>query len=511
MAVLHPPDAARRADARRFVRELDRRLEAVDRAILVAEWELNAGISSAGAARWQRERSRMLGDERLLDWVRRARSHPWPPRFDRRLELIERIVLDAKVEQAPAVVELRSAMQRAIVRFRPRFRGHRVSRSVVWRASREDPRPEVRKEAYYAFEPLHRRLEKPLRRLVSLRNELARDQGYASFAHMRLGFEGFTPARLAELARDGARPAAASIRALRDAADPTAAGAGWFPWDLDHLRERAVPLPRAAFRKSEMVATVLRSLRAWGLPAHRGRFRVVFHDLPTGGLTLAPDPPSDVRVLVHPGGGWLAYMVLLHEFGHAIHSASIRAPRHLLRWHENIPGFGGFHEGIGEMFGSIASRAEWLETRPGMSRSVADAFAQASRRTDQLTFAWLVRWILVELSLYRDPARDPIGAVASVEQRLFGFDPYRPASFVDPFYIEAPVYAANYLLATLFQHHLASALEAEAPGPFWPNRRVGPWLQRVWFAPGSTFDWAPRLREVTGRPLDARAFAATAR
>jgi len=90
---------------------------------------------------------------------------------------------------------------------------------------------------------------------------------------------------------------------------------------------------------------------------------------------------------------------------------------------------------------------------------------------------------------------------------LFGYGDYPRRSFVDPFYVESPMYSANYLLATLVHYQLAATLRDLFGEPLWPNRRVGPWLTRKWFAPGSLYDWVPRIKQVTGRPFGARAFA----
>jgi hypothetical protein len=77
---------------------------------------------------------------------------------------------------------------------------------------------------------------------------------------------------------------------------------------------------------------------------------------------------------------------------------------------------------------------------------------------------------------------------------------------VDPFYVADPLYSANYLLATMFRHQLARTLSEELGEPLWPNRRVGPWLTRYWFAPGPGFDRVPHLEEVTGRRCRPEAF-----
>ena len=506
MAKISVPTSFEARTSRRFLRELEHRLERLDRAILIAEWDLSTGRSTAGSESWNLKRSALLSDGRLLSWVRSTLRRGGPAPFLRKLELLERILLDAQVEQHPDVVRPRSELQRRVARFRPRWNGRRVDRAVVSRALRESPKAGERRRAFYALEELHRPMEEGLRALVRSRNELARALGFRSFAAMRLGFDGLTPSRLQELAEEAVGPARRRVRAVRDRFEDATGQRDWGPWDLEFAREQRVPLPDRSFPRKTMVPRIFRAIDAWGLHPARMGFRVVFHDVPSGGLTLAPDPPKDIRVVVHPTDGWLAYAIMFHEFGHAVHSARMRAPRHLLRWHENIPGFGPFHEGIGTLFENIPSQEAWLAGQPGIGPRLAHDFAEGARADGAIDAGRHASWLLVEQLLYRHPERDPIAEAVRFERRVFGYDPYAPLSFVDPFFIDLPIYASNYLLAMLFDAQLEERMAEVCGRPFWPNRKVGAWLTNEWFASGSLYDWLPRLREVTGRPFGSRAF-----
>ena len=506
MATLTVPSSVDPREVERFVRELDRRLERLDRAILVADWSLYTGRSRRGSGPWQLRRARLLSDDRLLSWVRSARRRGGPPSTQRRLELLERVLIDTLAEQSPEVLRLRSELQQKIVAFRPRWNGKRVDRVVVSRKLWDSPKEPERRRAYYALEPLYRPLERSMVRLVELRNERARALGFRDGAEMRLGFQGIRPSELDEWATDAATLLRPRLRALRDSLLEATGQEEWHPWDFLLARTRQVPLPDRLFPAREMLPRILAAMGEWGFRTERMHFRSDFHDIPSGGFTLAPDPPRDIRIVVHPHGGWRAYMVMFHEVGHAVHSASIRAPRHLLRWHENVPGFGAFHEGIAGVFEDIPSRVEWLSRQPGVGARRAEEFARAVHRIGPVDAAYQASWLRVEQELYRHPGRDPMPAVQRFEKRVFGFDDYKPLSFVDGFFVETPLYAPNYLLATLFSAQVTRTLEGLFGRPIWPNRKVGPWLAKQWFAPGSMYDWVPRVREVTGRPFGVRDF-----
>lgn len=506
MRALPPPSSHGPRDVRRFALEIDRRLEGVDQAILRAQWDLFAGRPRPRLARLELDRAKLLSDPRLTPWVRAARRRSASSDIARRLELLERILLDTEVEQHPDVVRIRSALQNRIVEFRPLWKGRTVGRAVVQRVVTQSPDRAERKKAYYAQDAFLRSLEPPLRQLVRLRNERARALGYPNFAEMRLGFQGLSLGRVEDLTEAALAGAPKVIRLERARFEEATGESDWYPWDLAYARWSHASFPDRIFPVRSMMPRIFAGVRRWGFRPERSRFRVVFHDLPVGGLTLAPDPPRDVRILVHPRGGWNAYEVMFHEVGHALHSANERSPRHLLRWHENVPGFGGFREGIGGLFEQIPRSVEWLSAQPGISTEQATRFAKLRRRTDAVRAATLASWIRPELALYRDPDRNPVPNEYRRERHLFGYDAFQPPAVADAFYVDAPVYSANYLLALLVQHQLARTIREQLGGVLWPNSRVGPWLVRNWFEEGSVYDWVPRMREVTGRPFGAQAF-----
>ncbi len=411
------------------------------------------------------------------------------------------------MEQSPEIVRLRSEMTERIVRFRPRWKGRRVNRADVSEVIRKSPSESDRRKAFYTLEPLHRPFESRLQELATLRNERARALGYRTMSAMRHSFDHLTPERVRSFAEAATRLARPHLRELRDRFRESTSQSGWHPWDFLYARELQAPLPDRWFPRREMISRILRSVQQWGIHTGRMRFRVVYHDNPFGGLTLAPDPPKDVRILVHPQGGWTRYMILFHEVGHAVQSASIRTPGHLLRWHENIPGFGAYHEGIGGLFEDIPSNVEWLRSMPRVERERAEEFARQQRDANLIWAAWHACWIRAEQLLYERPDRDPAPVVQRFERTVFGYDDYPRRSFVDTFFVDSPIYAPNYLLAILFGRQLSRTLRDLFGEPLWPNPQVGPWLVRNWFAPGSYIDWVPRLKELTGRPFGSEAFA----
>jgi peptidyl-dipeptidase A len=493
-------------DARTFIDQVERRLAPIDQEILRAEWRLAVGRSRTGAGPWQERRHRLLSDPELLAQVLRLRPGTAGGLLRRRFDLLERAILATRIEQDPEVVRRRSQLQATVTAFRPTWHGRRVGRAVVRNALRKNRDRDERRRAYYAEDPVYVSIEDELRELVALRNEKARAFGFRSFPEFQLSFDGFSIARLERLMNDALRHVPAAVRRCREVFEDRTGERGWYPWDVDYARELMAGLPDRAFPARGMLASVRKGVEAWGFPRSAFRFRVDRHDITSGGYCIAPDPPRDVRIVVHPSHGWLEYSTLFHEVGHAVHSASIRAPSHLLRWHEFVPGYGAPSEGVGGFFELIPESEAWLRTRTGLSAERIEPFVEVQRNDPLRVMALLVGWIRAELTLYLHPERDPRKESERYGREVLGYDAYSQRSFADSFFIDIPIYATSYLFATLLRPQLLRGVLSEVGGSVWPNPKVGPWLVDRWFRPGSTYDWGPRLAEVTGRPFSAKAF-----
>jgi hypothetical protein len=496
-------------DAVRALDRVEQRLAVWDRALGLSDWALYTGHGDERTVvRLQGERSRFLRSPELGRLAERLARPLGSPLLDRRSELLRRARLDAEVEQAPDIVRLRSRLQARIVRYRPTWHGKRVGRAVVYDAIRGSPVRRERERAWRAEEPLHRALEAPLRQLLGLRNDHARTAGFRSFADLRLTFEGVSASRLRAVARSAGAPLRRFGRELREEFQARTGESEWAPWDLRYALESRVPMPEAPFPGRSMVATIQRGLAAWGFSPDRLTFRIARCDQPFGGLTIAPRIPSDIRILVHPKGGWEYYTVLYHEYGHAVHFRSVDQSSHLLR--NPDLGYAGFAEGLAGVFEQIGYDPEWLGTVPGLDRSAAVEFAQWRSRTGVFEVAGHALGFDAEMRLYERPDRDPRPKTQALARERFGYDDYELRSWGDPFLVTHPVYQQSYLVSPLFRAQVVAAMGRATGSPFWPNPRAAAWLTEAFFAHGARYDWTERLRDVTGSPLSAAPFVAAA-
>ena len=501
-----PTSHGRGDPPRRLADDLERRLAPLDRQILLAEWRQAVG-RPAHLAPIQTARARLLGPPEVLDAIRTARSRGSSGTVRRKLELLERVVLQCRIEQAPEIVRRRVPLEEREARFRPRWHGRRVGRAIPRKAITQDPDRAERERAYRVEEPLYRPMEDDLRQLVADRNARAREFGYRSYPDYHLRFEGLTVPRMRELIESALRYVRPEMRRQRDAFEDRFHERGWYPWDRWYFARQEGRLPDSAFPARTLLTEVTSSVRRWGFSPSALRFRVNRHDLSSGGLCIAPDPPRDVRIVVHPSTSWFSTIALFHEVGHALSSRSIRQPSsHLLRWHEHVPGFAAAAEGQGRFFEQVPISEAWLRSRPWIRPEIVDAAVVTARRFPLAALGSLASWVLPELELYEHPGRDPRAEMRRVARSIFGFDEFEPRSFADAFSVGNPCYSLSYVIAELlWPIHKKAVLEAVG-GELWPNPRIGPWFVDRWFREGSAYDWWTRLKEITGRPFDTRAF-----
>ncbi|MGA7923929.1 MAG: hypothetical protein WCA77_08145 [Thermoplasmata archaeon] len=496
-----PAPGATTTEVRRFLDRTEGALARIDRSLFRAWWNEYVGHPSGARERWDLARSRFLGRPDLFSFVRSASSRPHSPQVERRLELLRRIVEDAVVEQHPQVVELRNRLERRVMAFRPVIDGRGVTQAEARAIVRKDNHRSRRRSAYRAMERLSMELEDDLLELVEARNVRARALGYRSFIEFRLAADGLTLAALDEVADRVRRAGRDALRADREEFLTTSGESGFFPWDSGYASQKRQPFSDRRFPGRTMVRDVLKGIRAWGFRPRGRPFEIVRRSIPIGGMTLAIQIPSDVRVVVNPTGGWIHYLVLFHEFGHAVQASSTRAPTHLLRGPENIPGFAGFHEAMGALFENISMNVPWLRQQSGISSEQGREALEFFERTRARNDAWTAIWVRKEMDLYRRPRSNLASAFHRIDREARGYDDYPPSSFADPFWVDAAFYGKNYLIAAVLSAQLLWAMREDTRGEVWPNPKAVPWLTRHFFRHGAQFDWVPRVKEVTHRPF----------
>jgi hypothetical protein len=271
--------------------------------------------------------------------------------------------------------------------------------------------------------------------------------------------------------RLGSRIPRERLRAINDAhlaslgADPAALG---IRYDVEPRPDR--PLIPVAFTISENVARQATD-GSWGAATPW-----VFATYAEGGLGNLEE--------------------LVHESGHALHYAAIRARP---AFFEPPVEAGGLVEGIADMLGWDVHEPAFQDRHVGASCDRRDS------RLGRYGAVMLdVSWALFEIELHRHPDRRPNDAWAEITEAGLGIVPHPEWSWwaIRGQLVESPGYMANYALAAI----VAAALRARIPAVRgeWQDGDPG------WFAFvsdhllrfGADRSPAEVLESFLGRPLD---------
>ena len=480
--------------------EFDERLEDITERWMRARWADFTRQAGAGVGELQRERGALLTDEETRRRLASLRSSELDGRTRRRVDVLERVVLQATIDGDAEIAALAEEIQSGhIVPFQPVVGGEPLSRTAVRQRIRLDPDRERRRQAMLYREPLGGRVDPLVRRLARLRNERARTLGFPDFVALRMHVDridrSWYDATMAAVERRTAALWTARLAELREVLGHEPAA-----HDLDFAMERLAgpnvddrfPLDRHADRTRELV-------RAVGFDERVGDIEVRIEDIPYGGLEMPIAIPEDVRILVNPPDGFDGLHTVVHEFGHCVHARYNAQRGDLLQ--RNEPGH--FNEAVAEILGHFVLRPEYLERYSGLPAATRNALVARSVRGD------FGRWLLVsadlELALYAEPDGDLAGRARAVERRILGVETETVHGWAaDAFLIEYPVYKHAYLVADMVAAQASAAFTARYGTVF--DRRVATDLIEHVCAPGNLVDWDEKIARLTGRPLSAESW-----
>ena len=208
-----------------------------------------------------------------------------------------------------------------------------------------------------------------------------------------------------------------------------------------------------------------------------------------------PRPPWVFATYAEGGLGGLAE--LLHESGHALHSAAVRTRPAFLEWPDDET---AFVEGTADVLGWDADEPAWQGHWLGAAAAPRDALL-ARYGGVMLDICWA----LFEIELHRHPERRPNDVWTELTADGLGIVPHPEWSWwaIRGQLIDAPGYLANYALSAI----MAAAVRArvlELRGP-WFTGDPG-WygfLSERLFAAGASRPPADLLGDFLGGPLTA--------
>jgi len=370
-------------------------------------------------------------------------------------------------------------------------------------------------------------------RLVKMRNEIARELGFANYHDMSLRLSDQDPEQIARLfdeldslTRDTFKGLKAEIDAVL-AKKCNVQPKDLMPWhfqnrffqeapsvyniNLDtYFEDRdVVQLTKDYYDGIGLDVTTI--LEKSDLFEKEGKYQHAF--------CTHIDRSGDVRVVcnVKNNSQWMGTM--LHELGHGVYDKNIDMS---LPYFLRTPAHTFTTEAIAMIFGRLASNPLWLRDNAGISSEEADRISRDVRnnlRLEQLTFSrWSQVMFRFEKSMYADPDQDLNKLwwdLAEKYQLLRKPEGRNNADWASKIHIASyPCYYHNYQLGELLASQLQVYINKNILGTgeydlvsFSKNPEIGNYLLRSVFAPGSKYQWNDMIRRATGEELTAKYYS----
>jgi hypothetical protein len=334
---------------------------------------------------------------------------------------------------------------------------------------------------YTAATPAIERLNQTLRRREERAEELVRELGFSSYEAFGGELRQADLAKLSVLAEEILQATQAPYRVVMERLSQRELG---MPFkditraDIPRLfRSREV---EDAFPKGESLLKAHGTLSGMNIDlAELPNVKIDSRDLPRKSsrpLALAVRVPDDVRLSFKPGSGVLHQARVLHEFGHALHSAFTKETRFELARLGN-PTVG---EAYSALFEDLVEDPVWLEEHAGVAGEQRSKYLAASSAHKLYLIRRAAGRLLYQLELHRRVEADPKELYREIMSRtddmpMTDEDIARYLVDQEDFFQSADSFRAWFLAG-----QLQAQLKARFGPAWWRAPQSGQFLKELW-------------------------------
>lgn len=530
--------------AKKFIAGHEMRLRPLDVSASLAWW--NANITGKDEDFKKKEETQNKIDEALANKEQFAELKAIKQLRDkgeiedkivaRSIDVLYLMYLEKQVD--PNLLKKISAKANAVEQkfnvFRAKVDGKEMTDSEVRDVLKKSNDSKRRQAVWEASKLVGADVEKDLKELVVLRNEMAKQLGFKNFHSLQLYLNEQDGDELIKLFDELDKLTREPfLKAKAEIDEKLAKNVGkkvedLMPWDYHDPFFQESPAVFDAnldepFAKSDILQLCRTFYKGIGLPIDDVIARSDLYEKKgksPHAFCTDIDKEGDVRVLgnIVPNEYWAGTM--LHELGHSVYSSK-NIPKSLpyvLRMESHIL----TTEGVAMQFERFSKSRLWLE-KMGVKVADPEKFDAAAEKVRQNFLLIFSRWCQVmlrfEKSMYENPGQDLNKLWWDLVEKYQGMK--RPASRNAPDYASkihicsAPVYYHNYMMGQLFASQVHATIAKEVYGGadtrkvvYVGEPKVGEFMKKRVFEPGRSLDWRGLTKFATGNELSAKAFAA---
>lgn len=443
------------------------------------------------------------------------------------------IPYQANPELSRKIIALEAEVDKIFNTHRSDVNGKKLTENDVRKVLSTTKNADEARQAWEGYMAVGQKVAPPLKELVKLRNEVARELGYRDYFTMQLDIQEFSEAEILTIFDDLDKLTIKPFTELKAKIDKhmierfDVKDGVVRPWLLGDLFFQEAPeltsfSTDSLYAGKDPVKLSTAYYQSMGLDPTAIIGRSDLYERPgksPHAFENCMDRNQDIRVLcnVKPNAAWMD--TVNHELGHGVYDQYIspkvpfllRTPSHILTT-----------EGMAMLDGEFTRTHEFLEKVvqvPADQLEEASAASWSILRSERLLFCrWTLTMLHFEREMYANPDQDLNKLWWSLKKKYQHQDP--PADLSGQDYgakmhiVGAPVYYHNYMLGDLFASQLYSHIAKHELGIanplttcFYGRPEAGEYLKTHVYAPGNLYDWRELTIRATGEPLSAKAFA----
>jgi peptidyl-dipeptidase A len=529
--------------ARKFVKDHEDRMHALDTAANLAWWDANTSGKDEDFDRKKKAQTRIdeaLSDAKLFAELKDLKEHKKDiddPITARAIDVLYLLYLEKQVDRdlMKKMVDKSNAVEKAFNTYRAEVDGKKMTDGEVRDVLKNSTDSARRQKVWEASKGVGAVVEADLKELVKLRNKAAAQLGFKNYHALMLHLneqDGDQLLKLFDELDDLTREPFAAAKAEIDkklAANCKVKPEELMPWHYHDPFFQETPAVFAAdldapYKDADLARLTASFYAGIGLPVDRvlAKSDLLERDGKSPHAFCTDiDREGDVRVLanIRPNEQWASTM--LHEFGHSVYSTNNNDVPDSLPYCLRLESHILTTEGVAMMFERMTKRAAFLKK---MNVAVKDAAAFDEAGAKALRYRLLIfsRWCQVmlrfEKSMYENPDQDLNKLWWDLVEKYQMVK--RPPNRSAPDYaskihlVVAPVYYHNYMMGELFASQVHHAIARDVFKGADPNtvvyageKGVGDFMKKKVFAPGRTLSWNELTKFATGEELNAKSFA----
>lgn len=446
----------------------------------------------------EQRRATIMLDKQLADLINSFVGKVNEPVLAKRVEAWSNNLLAAQVTAKDEIMQLARTVGDRIIAHLYEVNGKRYDLGTIRGLVRSNPDRAIRKAAWMSSAELSEALAPDMLQLMKLRNQAAREAGFANYVDMSLSLNGMDTAEVESILQELTTSTEQAYQAVIQAGAERLNLDAVEPWDIQYILEQSGEVPNQHFPKTNLIPAVSDWCQMMNINLEQLGITHHWIDIPYNGLSMTLGR-KDIRILGNPTDGYAYYKTAFHELGHALHSALKEVDSLVLRRESGI-----FTEGLAEVFGYISHHPAWMR-QMGLSDEEITKAQAASLGPWFFYLRQRTAFCLFEYEVYKNPDQDLDALFAQIDANIQGgrLDT-TPRWAANAWYVNYPVYWQNYVLADVMSSQVHHHLERDF-GSLYNSKAAYDFVIRHYIAPGALIPWMDKLEAATGARLNAKA------